>query len=640
MPRAPLTPHRHTPDGATPDATTPHRSPGRRAPRRFALTATGLAAALALGTAALPSAAQAAPGRADHGPAATGHAGPGPRPGHGNGNGNGRTVDLQVLAINDFHGHLEPPTGSSGTVTREHADGSTESVPAGGVEYLATALREAREGHRHSITVAPGDIVGASPLLSGLFHDEPTIEAMNALGMDVVGVGNHEFDEGRAELLRLQRGGCHPVDGCYAEDRTFAGADFPVLAANVVDEKTGKPLLKPYTVVKQRGVKVGFVGVTLEGTADIVSAEGVKGLKFLDEADTINRYTRELRRQGVNAVVALVHEGGHPANPAYNADCAAPGGGISGPITDIAARTDAGVDALVTGHTHQPYVCSLPDPEGNDRLVTSAASYGRLFTELDMVYDRARRDIVRASVTGTNHVVHRERPKAADFTELIAGWQELAAPVANRPIGYVSEDITADRTLPETPLGDLVADAQLAHARTQDETTDLALMNPGGIRADLTYAASGTEGDGVVTYAEGYTVQPFSNTVNVVSLTGEQLLGVLREQVSGANAAAPKILQVSHGFTYTLDLTRTGADRVVADSVRLDGEPLAADRTYRVAVNSFLAGGGDGFPTLAEGTDPLVGGDDLRALEEYLRAHSAPGAPLAAPAADRVTVVR
>ncbi|MEE1929748.1 5'-nucleotidase C-terminal domain-containing protein [Streptomyces sp. TRM 70351] len=601
-------------------------SPGqsRWRPRPLAATAAGLAAALALGAAAMPAA----------------HAAPDAHDGRGKGGHHGRTVDLQVLAINDFHGQLEPPTGSSGRVVHEHPDGSTEEITAGGAEYLASALREARRGERHSVTVAPGDVVGASPLLSGLFHDEPTIEAMNALGMDVVGVGNHEFDEGGAELRRLQRGGCHPVDGCYDEGRTFEGADFPILAANVVDERTGEPFMKPYTVHTTRGVKVGFIGVTLEGTPDIVSAEGVKGLKFLDEAETINKYTRELRRRGVNAVIALIHEGGYPASSAYNHDCDASGGGLSGPVVDIAARTDAGVDALVTGHTHQPYVCTLPDPAGNERLVTSAASHGRLFTELDMRYDRRTKDIVRASVTGTNRVVHRDRPKARDLTRLISSWQELAAPVAGRPVGWISEDITADRTLPETPLGDLVADAQLAYARAQDPGTVLALMNPGGIRADLTYAASGDEGDGVVTYAEGYTVQPFANTVNVVSLTGAQLLDVLREQVSGANAAAPKVLQVSEGLTYTLDLTRSGAERVVADSVRLHGEPLEAARGYRVAVNSFLAGGGDGFPTLAGGTDPLVGGDDLAALEGYLAAVSSPSAPLDAPAADRITVVR
>ncbi|MFP8960069.1 bifunctional metallophosphatase/5'-nucleotidase [Streptomyces nanhaiensis] len=603
-------------------------TPPKRSPlsRRLTAAAAGLLTVGALG-AAMPAAAQDAPS--------------GTPGAHGDrGEHNGRTVDLQVLAINDFHGNLEPPTGSSGRVTHQHPDGTTEQIDAGGAEYLATSLREAREGNPYSVTVAPGDIVGASPLLSGLFHDEPTIEAMNALGMDVVGVGNHEFDEGAAELRRLQKGGCHPEDGCYDEGRTFEGADFPILAANVVDEKTGRPLLAPYTVKKMKGVKVGFIGVTLEGTPDIVSAEGVKGLKFLDEAETIDKYTEELRRKGVNAVIALVHEGGTPASSAYNADCGEDGGRLSGPIVDIAKRTNAGVDALITGHTHQPYVCSIPDPRGEDRLVTSAASFGRLFTELNMEYDRRTRDIVRASVQGANRVVHRNQEKAADLTSLIDYWKGLAAPVAGRPIGWISEDITADRTRPESPLGDLIADAQLAHARGLDPEADLALMNPGGIRADLVYAASGAEGDGVVTYAEGFTVQPFSNTVNLTTLTGEQLLKVLREQVSGANEASPKILQVSSGLTYTLDLTRSGADRVVADSVRLNGEPIDPSASYRVAVNSFLAGGGDGFPTLAQGTDPLVGSDDLAALQDYLTANSSAADPIGAPAADRITVIR
>ncbi|MDT0442022.1 bifunctional metallophosphatase/5'-nucleotidase [Streptomyces johnsoniae] len=552
----------------------------------------------------------------------------------------GRTVDLQVLALNDLHGALEPPTGSNGEVIHEHEDGTTETITAGGVEYLATGLREARQGQERSVTVAAGDLVGATPLLSGLFHDEPTVEALNALEMDVAGVGNHEFDEGWEELVRLQEGGCHPEDGCYAEGREFTGAGFPYLAANVVHEDTGEPVLAPYSVQRLNGIRVGFIGVTLEGTADIVTQEGIEGLEFLDEVETINRYTAELREQGVNAVIALVHEGGYPASEAYNADCDADGGGLSGPITRIAAETDAGVDALVTGHTHQPYVCTVPDPSGRDRLVTSAASNGRLFTELNMEYDRLRRDIVRTSVEGTNRVVDREQERAPDLTELIGYWNELAAPVANAPIGWITEDIAGRGAgSPEFPLGDLIADAQLAHAREIDQETDLALMNPGGVRADLTYAASGEEGDGVVTYGEGFTVQPFSNTVNLLDLSGEQLLAVLREQVSGANEASPKILQPSEGLAYTLDLTRSGADRIVADSVTVGGEPLDPAATYRVAVNSFLAGGGDGFATLAEGGDPVVGNDDMAVLADYLTANSTAEAPLAPPAADRITVV-
>ncbi|MFF9047183.1 bifunctional metallophosphatase/5'-nucleotidase [Streptomyces parvulus] len=602
----------------------PHQSRRRRR-RGVLLAAATVVTAGALAAAALPASANADANRHGHG--------------HGHGHGQGRYQDVQLLSFNDLHGNLEPPAGSSGRVTEVQPDGTTKTVDAGGVEYLATHLREARKGNRYSVTAAGGDMVGASPLLSGLFHDEPTIEALNQLDLDVTSVGNHEFDEGAKELARLQKGGCHPTEGCYT-DKRFKGADFPYLAANVLDEKTRKPILKPYWVWKKNGVKVGFIGVTLEGTPDIVSAEGVKGLAFKDEVETINKYAKELQRQGVKSIVALIHEGGFPASTSYNYDCDAPGAGdgVSGPIVDIAKNITPQVDALVTGHTHNAYVCTIPDPAGKPRMVTSAASFGRLYTDTTLTYDRRTGDIARTSVKSANHVVTRDVPKAPDMTRLIDKWGTLAAPIGNRPVGHISADISRDGT--ESPLGDLIADAQLAYGRSQDPETDLALMNPGGIRAPLTYAASGAEGDGVVTYAEGFTVQPFANTVNLKDYTGAQLVQVLKEQVSGPNEAAPKILQISSGLTYTLDLTKTGADRVVADSIRLNGAPLDPSATYRVASNSFLAGGGDGFPTLNQGANELVGADDLAALEQYLTANSSATDPIEPPAADRITVVR
>ncbi|MGW8744765.1 bifunctional metallophosphatase/5'-nucleotidase [Streptomyces sp. NPDC055794] len=600
----------------------PHQSRRRRRTGRLLAAATVVTAG-ALAAAALPASANADADASRH----------------GHGHGQGRYQDVQLLSFNDLHGNLEPPAGSSGRVTEVQPDGTTKTVDAGGVEYLATHLREARKGNRYSVTAAGGDMVGASPLLSGLFHDEPTIEALNKLDLDVTSVGNHEFDEGAKELARLQKGGCHPTEGCYT-DKRFKGADFPYLAANVLDEKTRKPILEPYWVWKKNGVKVGFIGVTLEGTPDIVSADGVKGLSFKDEAETINKYAKVLQRQGVKSIVALIHEGGFPASTSYNYDCDAPGAGdgVSGPIVDIAKNITPQVDALVTGHTHSAYVCTIPDPAGNPRMVTSAASFGRLYTDTTLTYDRRTGDIARTSVKSANHVVTRDVPKAPDMTRLIDRWGTLAAPIGNRAVGHISADISRDGT--ESPLGDLIADAQLAYGRTQDPETDLALMNPGGIRAPLTYAASGAEGDGVVTYAEGFTVQPFANTVNLKDYTGTQLVQVLKEQVSGPNEAAPKILQVSSGLTYTLDLTKSGADRVVTDSIRLDGAPIDPAATYRVASNSFLAGGGDGFPTLNEGANELVGGDDLAALEQYLTANSSTGDPIEPPAADRITVVK
>ncbi|WP_236241453.1 bifunctional UDP-sugar hydrolase/5'-nucleotidase [Streptomyces sp. CC228A] len=556
----------------------------------------------------------------------------------------GRTVDVQLLSFNDLHGNLEPPAGSAGRVTHTHEDGSTETIDAGGVEYLATHLREARKGQRYSITAAAGDMVGASPLVSGLFHDEPTIEALNKLELDVTSVGNHEFDEGAAELARIQDGGCHPADGCY-DGRGFGGADFPFLAANVTREKTGKPILDPYFIWKKGGVKIGFIGVTLEDTANIVSAEGIKGLKFGDEVETINKYAKVLERKGVKSIVALIHEGGYPASGSYNYDCDSPGpgDGISGPIVDIARNITPQVDAVVTGHTHQAYACTIPDPSGTPRTVTSAASFGRLYTDTTLTYDRRTKDIVRTAVTSANHVVTRDVAKAPDMTRLIDRWNGLAAPIANRPVGHISADIEGRGSgALEKPLGNLIADAQLEGlAPAGKGGAQIAFMNPGGIRSDLVHAGSTAgEGDGVVTYGEAYTVQPFTNMMTVLDLTGAQIVTALQQQVSGRNAEAVKILQVSRGFTYTLDMTKSGADRVDTASVRLNGEPLDPAKTYRVAMNEFLAGGGDGFTVFTEGGNKLVGASDLDVLIDYLGAHSSAGAPLAPPATGRITVLQ
>ncbi|MDT9693272.1 bifunctional metallophosphatase/5'-nucleotidase [Streptomyces sp. P9(2023)] len=561
----------------------------------------------------------------------------------GQGHGYGRYADVQLLSFNDLHGNLEPPTGSAGRVTHTNEDGTTKTIDAGGVEYLATHLRQARQDNPYSVTAAAGDMIGASPLVSGLFQDEPTVEAMNRLKLDVSSVGNHEFDEGARELARMQNGGCHPTAGCFEEGKRFKGANFPYLAANVTDEKSGRPMLDPYFIWERNGVKVGFIGVTLEGTGGVVSAEGIKGLKFGDEIETINKYTKVLERKGVKSIVALLHEGGMPASGSYNYNCDSPGpgDGISGPIVDIAKKVSPQVDALVTGHTHQAYACTIPDPSGKPRTVTSAASFGKLYTDTTLTYDRRSKDIVRTAVSSANHVVTRDVPKAQDMTRLIDRWKTLAAPIASRPVGYISGDVDNPIDAPERPLGNLIADAQLEGMAPADKGgAQLALMNPGGVRAPLVHKASAGEGDGVVTYGEAYTVQPFTNMMTAVDLTGAQLITALQQQVSGPNQAAPKILQVSKGFTYTLDMTKTGADRIVTSSVKLNGDAIDPAKTYRVAMNEFLAGGGDGFPVLKEHKNKLVGASDLDLFTGYLGAHSSASAPLAPPATGRITVVK
>lgn len=535
-------------------------------------------------------------------------------------------ADLQLLALNDFHGYIE---ASGNNLYPGYAK------PVGGAEYLATYLEEAREGERYSTTVAAGDLIGASPFLSAVYDDEPTIESLNAMGVEVSSVGNHEFDAGIDELNRIIEG-----------DEDFEGANFPYLGANVVDEATGQPVLDPYWVKDfGKGIKVGFIGMTLEGTGDIVSKSGIEGLKFTDEVETANKYAKELKRKGVNAIVVLMHEGGVPVATDTGHDCESLDGtsvGMSGPIVDIAETMTPLVDVLVTGHTHNEYVCSVPDPAGNPRMVTSASSYGRVFTQIDATYDKRTKDIVRSSVTGSNTVVVREGVEANEAQQDIiesytgAGYDE----VANRLICYIAEDIKRGpdgRRDVESSLGSLIADAQLWNTTSADAGgAELALMNPGGIRQDLVYNA-GTPGQ--VTYKEVFEVQPFANYVVTLDLTGAQILAGLQQQLPIPNVRSTTLqLQVSEGFTYTWDKTKTGTDQIVADSLTLNGEPIVMDQTYRVTMNSFLADGGDSFSAFKGGTNRLFGELDVDAFEDYL-AEFGTATPLEAPELGRVTVI-
>jgi 5'-nucleotidase len=540
-----------------------------------------------------------------------------------------KDVEVQLLGLNDFHGHLEPTT--PGTISETP---TSPRVPAGGAEYLATHIRNLSAQNRNTLVVSAGDLIGASPLLSALFHDEPTIEAMNRIGLDLNAVGNHEFDEGATELRRMQRGGCHPVDGCLDGDG-FGGAHFRFLAANVVREQSGRTLFRPYAIRRFRGVKVGFIGMTLEGTPDIVSPSGVAGLEFRDEAETANRYARKLRRRGVRAIVVLLHEGGVQSAPGGINDC----NGISGPIVDIVERTTKQLDLFITGHTHSAYNCVI-----DGRPVTSASSFGRLVTDIDLTLDRRSRDVVE--VAANNLVVTQNVFKAGDITELIGRYSAIAAPLRDRVIGRISADVTrtADDSQ-ESAAGNLIADAQLA-ATSAPETgaAVAAFMNPGGVRSDFTFAQSGSEGDGNVTYGEAFTVQPFGNSLVTMTLTGAQLLEMLKQQWCGQDF--PRVLLPSAGVHYTYSLAAAtalvgqpceGAPNPVT-GLTIGGTPVDPAQSYRITVNSFLADGGDRFPVLREGTDRLGGAVDLDALEAYLTP-SLSGTPISPPALDRIDVV-
>ena len=455
-------------------------------------------------------------------------------------------IELQMLALNDFHGQLEPSSSSS--------SGAINGIKAGGAEYLTTHLatlrQEAAAEGRETVTVAAGDLIGATPLLSAAFHDEPTIEAMNTMGLDISSVGNHEFDEGWRELVRMQEGGCLP-DGDGKDnqnscpDGEFSGADFQYLSANVFHEATGKTVLPGVEVKEYDGVPVAFIGMTLENTPNIVTKAGVQGLRFTDEVATANRAAKVLHKQGVKSIVVLVHEGGFPADrTAYNS-CP----GISGPVVDINDGLSSKIDVVVSGHTHSAYNCSLVDPAGEPRLVTSAASLGRLVTDINLTINARSRDIDRESAIADNVIVTRDVAKDQAMTELIAKYTTLVAPIANEVIGALAEGLTVvSRTTDdsgESPLGNLIADAQKSDSSllADGPAPEIAFMNPGGIRADLI-----AEPDGDVTYGKAFDTQPFNNYDVAMDMTGAQILDLLEQQFSGVNQARPKVLQVSgHG---------------------------------------------------------------------------------------------
>jgi 5'-nucleotidase len=582
-----------------------------------------------------------------------------------------RTTQIQLLSFNDFHGNLEPPSGSSGRITTGYTETESTTTPgtfaatpttvdAGGVEYLATHLKQARKGHKDTVTVAAGDIVGASPLLSAAFHDEPSVEAMNALGLDVTSVGNHEFDEGYKELQRLARGGCiaDGPDGANNQNscaaHTFKGADYPILAANVRYTGTQRTILPPYWIKRfPGGAKIAFIGMTLKDTPSIVTHSGVEGLTFDDEAVTANRLVPVLKRQGVKAIIVLIHQGGTPATttytaehgtysvaPPYDATCSTDTqDGVKGaqltddsPILDISRRLSPEIDMVISGHTHQPYVCEQADPLGRPRLITSASSFGRLYTDTELTYDNTTGDIRRSSVEGTNMVVTRDVPKDPRETRIISTYQTLVAPIENKVIGQVAGGATLPKTGAdlETSLGRLIADAQKNDPSVVSGgvAPQIAFMNPGGIRADLV-----PQPNGDVTYGAAFTVQPFNNYVVSMDLTGQQIYDLLEQQWSGANAAAVKVLQVSEGFTYSYSDSAPAGSKVVDGSVMLDGTPIDKSATYRVAANSFLSDGGDNFAAFASGTNKLIGGLDIDAFANYLTAHS-PYTPIET---DRIT---
>jgi 5'-nucleotidase len=523
------------------------------------------------------------------------------------------TIELRILAINDFHGYLYPSPGGI-RITDPANKTSKIAVAAGGSETMATVVRNLRDGHPNNIFVAAGDLIGASPFLSAMFHDEPTIESLSMMGLEIASVGNHEFDEGKDELLRMQNGGCHPVDRCQGP-HPFLGARFHYLAASTVEKSTGKTLFPSYEIRTFDGIPIAFIGLTLKGTSEIISPAAAAGLEFQDEAATVNALVPELKSRGVEAVVVLIHEGGEPTGD-YN-ECP----GISGPIVDIVKKFDPAVDVVISGHTHRAYVCEI-----DGKLVTSGDKYGTLVTAIDLKLDRATHDIVSAKA---DNVIVRIGAFAKDpeQTALLAAYDKVAAPIANRSAGNVTETLSrSPNDAGESALGDIIADAQLAATREADKGgAVMAFTNPGGIRTDVA-----KKEDGIVSFADVFASQPFRNQLVTLTLKGTALKEMLEQQ--WLDPKRPRILQVSNGFNYAWDASKPFGEHVIADRMTLNGTLIEPEKTYRVTVNNYLALGGDGFAAIKSGTAAQFGVYDSDALFAYLRINS----PLAPTAQDRI----
>ncbi len=538
------------------------------------------------------------------------------------------SVNVQILAVNDFHGSLDPSLTKPSNTTDQ-----SKWYYRGGAEYLANFVNAAVATNPNTIKVSAGDMIGASPLLSAAFHDEPTIQAFNLMGFDYSAVGNHEFDEGWQELLRMQSGGCSPVDGCYTGVPEFTGANFQYLTANVVRLDKDELLFKAYAVKKIAGVKIGFIGVSLESTPTIVVPSSVEGLEFTAEVAAINQYAKMFKDEmEIKTIVVILHDGA-AAGPTINS-CK-----TTDPFfSNVVMNLDPEIDVLITGHTHNAYNCQVQvNPSYDPMIVTGAGYNGRYLTDIDLTIANNTKGQVIGR-TATNIPVETPYLTAVPdpaMKALLDQYRVAIAPIANRVIGSITADIKGGGNMQESALGDVIADAQLEATIPADAgNAVVAMTNPGGIRTDLLFGQiSGGELAGQVTYAEAFAVQPFSNTLVTMTLTGAQLKAVLEQQATAGSDGSGRMLQISHSLTYTWTSSAPLNSKV--SNMKINNVDVDPNATYRVTANNFLAGGGDGFTAFTAGTELFTGGVDLDAFVAYIENNS----PVAPGPMNRVTIV-
>ena len=525
-------------------------------------------------------------------------------------------VLLRVIAFNDLHGNLE-----SAALTLPHPDPANPAqalrVAVGGAAHQAGLVRALRASAAHSVVVTSGDSIGGTPLVSALFWHESTIDVLNRMGVDVAAPGNHEFDAGVAELQRVLGGGCRDAKaGDTAVSCALGrheGAKFPHVAANIL-KADGSTLFAASWVRDYGGVKVGFIGATTESTPTIVVPSGIAGLRFIDEADAINAEAARLQALGVQALVAVIHEGGNTGEPGSTMEWN--DGGCAnrrGAIFDIERRLSPAVDVVLSGHSHQGYRCVI-----DGRPVMQAVALGRGLSVLDLVLDPKTRDVDRARSLHRNLITAQEpAPYAAalrsaqpdaDLAARVAAYAERARPLAERTVGRIGGSFNSGANNGDMSAGRLIADAQWAATRAPNRgASEFALMNAGGVRAGL--ACRGTP-PGAVSFGDVFTMQPFGNSLVVMTLTGAQLQALLESQPR-AGALIP-----SSSIRWVWRANAAPGQRV--HDLRINGQPVTAARDVRFTVNSFMAEGGDGYALLRQGRNRLGGELDIDALISFM----------------------
>ncbi|WP_430502859.1 bifunctional metallophosphatase/5'-nucleotidase [Micromonospora trifolii] len=559
----------------------------------------------------------------------------------------GTPVPVQLLSITDLHGYF-----GDYTTTVPGARAGEPARQVGGGAYLTTHLKQRQAGQRNSILFSAGDDFSGWPNETGWFWNEPTIEYLNSIGLDFSTVGNHEMDRGYEFLRHMDDGTCRwrpDNDICFTDStgRRFHGADYDYYSGSLVDDRSGKPKLPPYHVEYVSDghggrLPVGFVHATTKLMSEEQMSYTPKGIDFLDEADTVNKYAAVLRRQGVRAIVAVIHEGFSQQSGAGYDECVNP----SGPMVDANARISPDVDAIVTGHWHALVNCMLPDPAGNPRPLVEAANHGRLFNEINLQLDPRTGEVLRDRTTSVNHANTQDVTPDPETLRIATYWRAELAKRSNLPVARVTADLTrAPGDSAESSMYNVTADAFL-WAANRDGKADLAVAMPGILRRDVRYAAdpaNPADAPGRVLFSELALGTVYDSGIGVGlvrgDVTGAQLDQLLESQWQQAadGTVTYRQMAVSDNVRYRYDPSRPVGDRVDPGSVRIGGKPLRLTSTYRIATlanNFFAKNATPGFTALFDARKQdrsLYNGGD--ALWRYLEKAS----PVRPPALDRAT---